>query len=126
MNSSLNYIDNIFRVSIGLVITSFLSLLTVFWYIDPFKESWYIWVFCVLLFCLSVGVCMLSFYFWHWFIQKDILFDQTINNFGLISIFFGSLTVFLTLLWQTDNLNIISLTFTFLCVLFYSLFKYSF
>jgi hypothetical protein len=113
MNSNLSYISIVFRVSVGLVITSLISLFSVFWYFDPFKENWYIWAVLVLIFTLAASVLMLGYYAWNWINRKEIIFNQTLNSFALTSTAFASISVLLILLWQTNNLNLVSLILTF-------------
>jgi nicotinamide riboside transporter PnuC len=108
MNLENSYSLTIFRVCAGLSITSFIGLLAMIWYVDPFRENWYIWPVYSLVFVFLCSLFSVGCFAWYKITKHEIIFKQTINQFLLTSSAAASFAVLLLFLVHTSNVNIIS------------------
>jgi Na+/H+-dicarboxylate symporter len=124
MYSPAQYSKTIFRIAIGIVITSLLGILAIFYNLDPYKDDWFIWVFYFLLYSLVFGGIVLAYLGWTKYQNTEHVFRESINEFILTSSFVSAVGVFLMMLWQSNYLNPLSVLLVIIVCVSYGTFRY--
>jgi hypothetical protein len=124
MYSPAQYSKTIQRISIGMIVTSLLGILALFYNLDPYKDDWYIWVFYFLLYTLFFGAITLGYLGWTKYQNTEHVFKESINEFILTSSFVSAVCVFLMMLWQSNYFNPLSILLVLVVSISYGMFRY--
>ena len=110
MLESSKYTRIVTKTSISLILTSIISSIILITIVDPLENNWSIWVLYILaLFGIS-SICILFHFLFFRIVKREIIFSQTVNDFIFNSLILSCISLLITILLYTSQLNLISIT----------------
>jgi hypothetical protein len=123
MFESGQYIQLVLKVSVSLLVTSFLAILLTFLYLDPLLYGWSIWVLASFGLILIFSVLMLMQYLFRFATKQEIIFRETVDEFILTSGFASSVILLVIFLIYLGQLNLITFSLCLVGIISYSIFR---
>ena len=104
------YTQIVTKTSISSIITSIIGIICLIIAVDPLENNWSIWILYILaLFGIS-SICILFHFLFFRIVKREIIFSQTVNDFIFNSLILSCISLLITILLYTSQLNLISIT----------------
>ncbi len=122
-NSSIRYAVTIQNILFGTMGLSLGLLPILFLVIDPLESGYFVWVFWVLIWLIGLSIISYAQFWWYFSYRAQLIYSVKVNQILLRASVYSSLLIYLGILLQTSQLNLLN-TFVFILLTsFYTMFS---
>ena len=122
-NSSIRYAVTIQNILFGTMGLSLGLLPILFLVIDPLEFGYFVWVFWMLIWLIDISIVSYIQFWWYFSYKAQLIYSIKVNQILMRASVYSSLLIYLGVLLQTDQFNLLN-TFVFILLTsFYTMFS---